>query len=829
MRKTHWLAVIALGGLAAALTTVAPTTTYADPDQDKFLGTYKTEGRYNNRRKTAADIAVTKDADGNFSVTRDARYTARSRRRTPPFSWSSNDVKLEGNTLVVTYHINIDGTSVLDSVGLAGRLNGDSGGNAGAAADNVNVFVARYSLSDDGTEIREEIENTTRKDPEHWWRGIRTEGDRLSGAVVVDPVDPVDPTPDPAVIDTGRVKLGGSHEAKANGRYNVIVPLDGALTLRVSAGTVSLEGPDGQPVNDAEGNPLSGADITHQIPHTNPVLGTYVAVVSEDATLSASFVQDGRIDTRIRPWSSHTYYPIYEGSSDTMFVANGPLEAFDKVLGLEGDQSAHWWELGGDYRTGFGFEHGHYTRDRSPSERNAEHEWKADLNGDGIISTADVTSSAHFATLDTDSDGFVTEDEARVTFYAGAVKGLFAQYDGNGNGKVESGEIFASFVDKFDEDNSGDIDETEWDKAMRADYEHVLRSRSASALAGFMRDDIDSDGKVSLDEMTPPGAIDFMDNSDVDGDYNNFFDRDNIRLVTNDGTEHFGNRIEEDGGKIKLFKGVKKDELVVELDAADIKSRTEGIADGDVDDSYSVGWWGHCNAWAMASIVFRKPAGEFETNGVTLTVRQQKGMLVEYGMGDTEDSTFWWQQWGNEIDDRRYAANFHRQMHRWLRVEQKGMMADMDMKNPTRNLNFQVWNYPVLGYTATVTEAEGDDPYVLDCSVVMEKGSYSDEDNSSTATVRYRLHMDDSGNIREGDDAKTEWLMDRGSGDDAYKIYIRYLIHPLRFTGPGTSRNRNVTQERLEQVFGEHLRYNRIEDVEAEAAADAGLGGTPGR
>jgi hypothetical protein len=286
------------------------------------------------------------------------------------------------------------------------------------------------------------------------------------------------------------------------------------------------------------------------------------------------------------------------------------------------------------------------------------------------------------------------------------------------------------------------------------------------------------------------------------------------------GTRHFGNKIVEENGKVKLFKGRKQDQLVIEADVAQVTSRETGIADGDLDDSYSVGWWGHCNAWAMAAIVFRKPAADFTSNGTTFTVRDQKAILVEYGMGDTEDSTFWWQQWGGEeIPADKYAAGFHRQMHRWLRVEQKGMMADMDMKDPLNNLNFAVWNYPLLGYVATLKEAEGDDPYVLDVDCKMEKGSYSDEDSSSTANVAYRLHFDPSGAIKEGTGAKTEWRQKRGDN----LVYIRYLIHPFRFTGPGGSRNPNVTEERLKTLFGANLKYNNIEDLPTPPANNPGL------
>ena len=148
-------------------------------------------------------------------------------------------------------------------------------------------------------------------------------------------------------------------------------------------------------------------------------------------------------------------------------------------------------------------------------------------------------------------------------------------------------------------------------------------------------------------------------------------------------------------------------------------------------------------------------------------------------------------------------------------------MADMDMKDPHNQLNFQVWNYPLLGYTATLKEAEGDDPYVLEVSNRLEKGSYADEDSSSMATVTYVLHFNDDGSVRDGEDDKTDWTV---KNSDDRREYIRYLIHPYRFTTRG-SRNPNVTMERIEKLFGE-VKYNRLEDLAAEDAADPGLPAT---
>lgn len=808
MQRHRWLALLGAGALVLSSTMVS----YATPDDAAFLGTYELEGKYSNQRQTKVmELKVEKTESGGLRVSRHAKFSARRWRNTPSFTWVGEG-RVEGGVLKVTYRVSPSGTAgggtgITDVIANPNNPGTPANPNDPAAAGNV--FEATYTLSEEGRVVSEALTNTTRRAPENWWTGVTSKGPRLSSPV-------------PDVVETGRVKLGGPQlDVKANGRYTVIVPTDGTLKLTVTSGTVTLLKPDGAAVDKP-----AAAELVWDIGHKSPVLGAYTAVISADAAagakLGATFTQDGRIDARIRPWGVHTHFPPADGNGNALFRADGPLDKLDKALGLTGKDSAVWWEKGTDYRTGFGFERGHYTGASSPTEKAAERDWYADLDGDGVIQKDDAATA--FGRFDTNSDGKADAAELREQLIKGQIKVLWAAYDKDGNGKVTSTEIAASFVTTHDKDASRDVDETEWDKAMRTAYASLLQERTANGFRDLMAKDKNGDGSLDGTELGAPGSVDFQDSSDVDTDFNAFFDRDNIAIVTTGATSttHYGNRVVEEGGKVKLYKGLKKDQLVVELDAAAVGERRNGIADGDLDDSYSVGWWGHCNAWSMASIVFKKPEGDLTVNGVTLNMRDQKGILVEFGMGDTEDSAFYWQQFGgDEIPPDRYAAAFHRQMHRWLRVEQKGMMADMDFKDPNNQLNFQVWNYPLLGYVARMTEAEGDDPYVLDLSMTIEKGSYSDEDSSSTASVSYRLHFDSNGAIKEGSSNKTDWTTKSGENRE----YIRYLIHPYRFTSRGSSGNPNVTMARLEQLFGDKLKFNTLEEI----AAEGGLPGNPGQ
>jgi len=290
-------------------------------------------------------------------------------------------------------------------------------------------------------------------------------------------------------------------------------------------------------------------------------------------------------------------------------------------------------------------------------------------------------------------------------------------------------------------------------------------------------------------------------------------------LVMKDGKKIVGNKFEEADGTVTLYKGYKKDEKVGDYKRTEIVRILENAADGDFSGSYSVGWWGHCNAWAMAAIMFQCPKEEIEHNGVKFNVRDQKALLVALAMRETRDSTFWWKSWGNTdtMPDAKYTAGFHNQLKKWLRDEQKGVMADMDLKPARPTTGFQVWNYPLLGYIATIKEADGGDPYVLEISNDVQKGSYADENSESTATLTYTLHLNKSGDIREDDGSKTDWTTKDGWGDDAEKGYVRYLMHPYGFAGKLSSANPRVTEGQLEKIFGGKLKRNSLDEVEGEA------------
>jgi hypothetical protein len=615
-----------------------------------------------------------------------------------------------------------------------------------------------------------------------------------------------------------RIKIGrDGADIKPNTTYEIIVPLAGKLTVKAGGGELTVTRPDGNKVEDA----------TAAVEIDDKQLGKYTVTVKDGSgTISASFEQDGRIDSRIRPWSSHTWYPINSISSgtsenrDTMYHTGGPLEKFDKAFKLEGSDSSQHWEINGyGNRTGLGFENGHYSRIGSPKETN----WIVDCNLNGVRRYED--DAAYMKMVDTDGNDEVSAEELKAHGINNSLLTYFKTYDKNGDGSIADGEISSGFISKYDGDDDKKLSQDEWTAALKKDYNHLLEQDADKEMARTLEErDNDGDGKLSKAEASPSNGMDVIDRGDQDGDGREYYDVNNTVVVMKNGKKHVGNKTEEKDGVVTLFKGHKRDEKVGEYKRDEILRVLTNASDGEYNGSYSVGWWGHCNAWAMAAIMYQVPKAEIEHNGVKFSIRDQKALLVELAMRDTQDSTFWWQQWNNTdtMPDAKYAAGFHRQLQKWLRDEQQGMMADMDLKPIVQTTGFQVWNYPLIGYVAKVREADGDDPYVLEMDVKVQKGSYSDENSESTQALTYTLHYNEDGSIREEEGSKTDWTTKKGWGDDAPKGYVRYLMHPFGFSGGLSSANPYVTIERLEKVFGGKLKRNSVDEIEGAATPEAG-------
>lgn len=107
-----------------------------------------------------------------------------------------------------------------------------------------------------------------------------------------------------------------------------------------------------------------------------------------------------------------------------------------------------------------------------------------------------------------------------------------------------------------------------------------------------------------------------------------------------------------------------------------------------------VGWAGHCNGWAAASILEPEPVVERVLNGVTFSVADQKGLLTSYHFADAAA----WAVGSEDVDIG--PAEFHRQMTRWIGGERKAAIFTF------RPAGQEIWSYPAYKFETEI----GPDP-----------------------------------------------------------------------------------------------------------------------
>jgi len=96
-------------------------------------------------------------------------------------------------------------------------------------------------------------------------------------------------------------------------------------------------------------------------------------------------------------------------------------------------------------------------------------------------------------------------------------------------------------------------------------------------------------------------------------------------------------------------------------------------------------WAGHCNGFAAAALLEPEPTAPVEVLGITFSVADLKGLLVDYHFGD---SALWTFGEGGELN----PADFHGMLLNWVQVAGKGFVLTYDMGNG------EVWSYPVYRF-----------------------------------------------------------------------------------------------------------------------------------
>lgn len=113
-------------------------------------------------------------------------------------------------------------------------------------------------------------------------------------------------------------------------------------------------------------------------------------------------------------------------------------------------------------------------------------------------------------------------------------------------------------------------------------------------------------------------------------------------------------------------------------------------------------WWGHCNGWAAAAVLFPEPREPETVNGVSFSVGDQKALLSEAGMEVTADF------FGHRVDQNDFSSDafgdvYPNQFFAVLtNIVGNGLPMIID-----RYTGDQVWNQPLAGYRiAPVTQAD---------------------------------------------------------------------------------------------------------------------------
>jgi hypothetical protein len=122
------------------------------------------------------------------------------------------------------------------------------------------------------------------------------------------------------------------------------------------------------------------------------------------------------------------------------------------------------------------------------------------------------------------------------------------------------------------------------------------------------------------------------------------------------------------------------------------------------------GWWGHCNGWAAAAVLFDEPREAVNVRAVTLGVADQKALLSEVAM--EVNATFFGNR--NNSGDPG-AASYEDVYPNQFLLALANVVGRGDPMVMDRYTGGQVWNHPIAGYViAPVTAGDYVGPANLD-------------------------------------------------------------------------------------------------------------------
>ena len=167
-------------------------------------------------------------------------------------------------------------------------------------------------------------------------------------------------------------------------------------------------------------------------------------------------------------------------------------------------------------------------------------------------------------------------------------------------------------------------------------------------------------------------------------------------------------------------------------------------------------WWGHCQAWAAASIMEPQPSAK-TVNGVSFSQDDVEGLYSEtwtrhtgymYGTRCYSCTT------DSEAYKDIYPADFDRQVRYWIGQQQTPLYMDF-------TTGHEVWNYPIYAYSRSSTWS-GNKEYVT--MKVWRANTYYDYSGTSysTKTFYYTLESGTTG----------KWSNPYGSSVNSHPDYM---------------------------------------------------------
>lgn len=214
-------------------------------------------------------------------------------------------------------------------------------------------------------------------------------------------------------------------------------------------------------------------------------------------------------------------------------------------------------------------------------------------------------------------------------------------------------------------------------------------------------------------------------------------------------------------------------------------------------DETAVGWDGLCHAWAAASILEPEPRKPREIGGVTLTVGDQKGLLLKH-YEIVEGTRQFGQRFNGMRHDEVFADIYPDQLHRFIEVEliqnRRPIIIDTDPRPP-------VWNTPIY-FAAIRTTPDPTRPHVMNATMALHGAGYWDaeKDMSKTGTrqVSYVYYYDLYGRPQADGSFLVEFGVWTGRSVEDHPDFATYIPTEVKHR----SRNKQLDPVILDKILG---------------------------